>query len=250
MPKSWSAGALALRLPYGVTLDTSKCCDERVGDVIRLFHRYIKEEHLSHGEERGVPIHVSVAEPSLHMGGPTSDEAYELRVFSPEADHKFGCIEIHAKTIFGAIAGFTTLGQLTANHEIPNAPWTIEDEPRYAHRGLMVDTARHFLPFKMLLEIVDDISAAKMNALHLHLTDATSFPIELISPLAKQLSEKGRWCSPCAAPLCIPPPPPPPNPPPPPPPHPPPPPPPPPLPHTLSSSCLSDMPTSTTRSPR
>ena len=47
----------------------------------------------------------------------------------------------------------------------------IYDEPRFPHRGLLLDTARHFLPLPAILATLDALAASKMNYLHWHLTD-------------------------------------------------------------------------------
>jgi hexosaminidase len=55
----------------------------------------------------------------------------------------------------------------------------IEDVPSVAWRGLMVDVARHYLPLPLLVATLDAMRAVKLNVLHLHLTDAQSFPLLL-----------------------------------------------------------------------
>ena len=55
----------------------------------------------------------------------------------------------------------------------------IDDKPEYAWRGLLVDVARHFLPPRLLVSTLDAMAAAKLNVLHLHLTDSQSFPLLL-----------------------------------------------------------------------
>jgi hexosaminidase len=57
--------------------------------------------------------------------------------------------------------------------------FTANDVPRFAHRGIMIDSARHFLPVETILSVLDAMSYAKLNVLHWHLTDAESFPIFL-----------------------------------------------------------------------
>ena len=51
------------------------------------------------------------------------------------------------------------------------APSLIYDEPRFPHRGLLLDTARHWLPLPAILATLDALAATKMNYLHWHLTD-------------------------------------------------------------------------------
>jgi hypothetical protein len=49
----------------------------------------------------------------------------------------------------------------------------------YHFVGLMLDVARHFQPIKLLKRTIDGMENLKMNLLHLHLTDAASFPLLL-----------------------------------------------------------------------
>ncbi|MBR3977070.1 MAG: family 20 glycosylhydrolase [Bacteroidaceae bacterium] len=56
---------------------------------------------------------------------------------------------------------------------------TIVDEPRFAYRGLMLDVSRHFFGKEFIKKQIDAISHFKMNRLHLHLTDAAGWRIEI-----------------------------------------------------------------------
>lgn len=60
---------------------------------------------------------------------------------------------------------------------IPYIPVLVSDSGRFPHRGVMVDSSRHFLPVSTLLNVLDAMSADKLNVLHWHLTDAQSWPI-------------------------------------------------------------------------
>ncbi len=57
----------------------------------------------------------------------------------------------------------------------------IDDAPRFAWRGLMLDVARHFHPVETVLELIDDLAALKLNRLHLHLTDDQGWRIAIDS---------------------------------------------------------------------
>ncbi|GAA5095004.1 beta-N-acetylhexosaminidase [Microbacterium yannicii] len=83
----------------------------------------------------------------------------------------------------GLFYGVQTLGQLIARD---GSEWmvpavTIEDAPRFAYRGVMLDVARHFHPVETVKGYIDRAAALKFNALHLHLTDDQGWRIQLES---------------------------------------------------------------------
>ena len=57
----------------------------------------------------------------------------------------------------------------------------IVDQPKYAYRGFMIDTARHFIPVSTIKKVVDGMAIEKLNTLHWHAVDDQSFPIEVQS---------------------------------------------------------------------
>jgi hexosaminidase len=67
----------------------------------------------------------------------------------------------------------------------------IEDAPRFAWRGAMLDVARHFLPKDVVLRYVDLLAVHKLNVLHLHLTDDQGWRIEI--KRYPRLTEVGAW---------------------------------------------------------
>ena len=106
-------------------------------------------------------------------------EAYELTI---PADGTPATVT--ADTIWGAMWGMESFSQLvrfnftTQAYSIANAPWRLHDVPRFPHRGLMIDLARHFQPLAAIRSIIDSLAYAKMNVLHMHITDEQSFPME------------------------------------------------------------------------
>ena len=55
---------------------------------------------------------------------------------------------------------------------------SISDQPRFAWRGLMIDSARHFQPMEVLKRNLDAMAAVKLNVLHWHLTEDQGFRVE------------------------------------------------------------------------
>ena len=69
----------------------------------------------------------------------------------------------------------------------------IEDRPRYAWRGVLLDVARHFMPLSDVLRFIDLMAFHKLNVLHLHLTDDQGWRVEV--PGRPRLVEVGAWRS-------------------------------------------------------
>ena len=54
----------------------------------------------------------------------------------------------------------------------------IEDRPRFSHRGLCLDCARHFFPLSVLKRVIEEMARARLNVFHWHLTDDQSWRLE------------------------------------------------------------------------
>ena len=67
----------------------------------------------------------------------------------------------------------------------------IEDYPRFPYRGLHIDVSRHFYSIDFLKKQVDAMAMFKMNRLHLHLTDAAGWRMEIES--WPRLTEYAAW---------------------------------------------------------
>lgn len=65
----------------------------------------------------------------------------------------------------------------TANRQISAV--TIDDEPRFGYRALMLDPARHFLPVEGVKFYIDQMVRYKYNVLQLHLTDDQGWRMEI-----------------------------------------------------------------------
>ncbi|WP_235421046.1 beta-N-acetylhexosaminidase [Erwinia oleae] len=115
---------------------------------------------------------------------PDSDESYSLKVDA-------NGVKLDAATRFGALRGMETLLQLVENRADNSAiPFVdIHDSPRFPWRGILIDSARHFMPLDTLRRQIDGIAAARMNVFHWHLTDDQGW--RFASRHFPQLQEKG-----------------------------------------------------------
>ncbi|GMJ09531.1 beta-hexosaminidase 1 [Hibiscus trionum] len=115
------------------------------------------------------------------------DESYALFLAKNDGKPIVGAATIEANTVYGALRGLETFSQMcafdyeTKSVQIYKAPWYIKDNPRFAFRGLLLDTSRHYLPIDVIKQIIESMSYAKLNVLHWHIIDEESFPLEVPS---------------------------------------------------------------------
>ncbi|KAG0260820.1 hypothetical protein DFQ27_003300 [Actinomortierella ambigua] len=171
VPQSWEAPMPEWpKVPSTLPRDLGKRGDDD-GDVD-------DDVEVENGRHRGavnrVNVKVDDSEADLQHG---VDESYNLKVTTD------GTINIKAKTIWGALHAFTTLQQIVISDNGRNLfieqPVTIDDVPKYTHRGVMYDTARNFIPIKNLKKQVEALAFSKLNVFHWHITDSQAWPLEI-----------------------------------------------------------------------
>ena len=91
-----------------------------------------------------------------------------------------GTALLTSETIYGALYGMETILQLVDEEKghFMFSNVKIQDSPSYQWRGLMIDSGRRFVPLDTLKNILDTMSAVKLNVLHLHASDHCRFGIE------------------------------------------------------------------------
>ncbi|BBP96214.1 chitobiase [Burkholderia sp. SFA1] len=100
-----------------------------------------------------------------------------------------GGANIDAFDAAGLFYGVQTLLSLTPAGGGNVPAMTVEDAPRYTHRGMHVDVARNFRQPATLRRLIDQMGAYKLNRLHLHLSDDEGWRIEI--PGLPELTEIG-----------------------------------------------------------
>ena len=101
------------------------------------------------------------------------DESYSLKIGNDK-------ILLTSETELGAMHGLQTLLQLLdRNGESFYFPCIdINDKPRFAWRGLMIDACRHFIPIEVIKRNIDAMAAVKLNVFHWHLSEDQGFRVE------------------------------------------------------------------------
>jgi hexosaminidase len=129
-----------------------------------------------------------VLDPQFLVSDDPGGEGYELTA-SPHG------IRVVARTSQGLLHGAMTLWQLLGTNadalplQVPRV--AISDHPRFAWRGLMIDSARHFQTPDEIKRMLDQMAQAKLNVLHWHLTDDQGWRIEIKK--YPKLTEVGAW---------------------------------------------------------
>ncbi len=123
--------------------------------------------------ESGSGLIVTVQAAGQNIQSIDEDESYSLTITPSGAT-------LDAPTIVGAMRGLATLVQLVqpsgSDYVLPSV--SIQDSPRFAWRGLMVDCGRHFEPVDVLKRTLDGMAAVKLNVFHWHLTEDQGFRID------------------------------------------------------------------------
>ena len=94
-----------------------------------------------------------------------------------------GVATVSASTEIGCFYAVETLRQIfnldVKQESITCANCYVEDAPKFAYRGLLIDVCRHFFDLDTLKLVVDLMSQVKLNKLHLHLSDDQGFRLQI-----------------------------------------------------------------------
>jgi len=144
--------------------------------------------------EDSTMIRLSINPDCSHLGR----EGYRLTIGA-------SAIELCASADAGIFYGIQTLFQLFPPAVYDQGPrreneikWslpqlTIEDSPRFAWRGAMLDCSRHFRPVEFIRKFIDLLALHKLNIFHWHLTDDQGWRIEIKK--YPKLTEVSAWRS-------------------------------------------------------
>ncbi len=120
----------------------------------------------------GTELEVIILSTGLSHDNP---EAYRISV-----DEQ--AIRIEGASEAAVFHGIQTLRKATpvGNYRaVAFVPVTINDFPRFGHRGMMLDVARHFQPVTFVKKFIDLLALHNLNRFHWHLTDDQGWRIEI-----------------------------------------------------------------------
>ncbi|RPJ55264.1 MAG: hypothetical protein EHM23_26775, partial [Acidobacteria bacterium] len=175
MPASVTRGAGELTITPSFTVSASG--DARLQRAARRFLEDLYKvtgvptsSQLAQGK---ATLTVTAERPGKNPQELGEDESYRLEVTPHGA-------KIQAATTLGAMAGLQTFLQLVqpSASGLAVPALTIQDQPRFPWRGLLIDTGRHFIPQDVLKRNLDAMAAVKLNVFHWHLSEDQGFRVE------------------------------------------------------------------------
>ena len=148
-----------------------------------LLEAYIKASPLAKATGKSSNGGRIVLEQKSEVDGLTHAEGYVLTV------DREG-VKISAPSGAGLFYGLQTLVQMM-DEDGRVRHCSVVDEPRFDYRGMMLDVSRHFYGVDCVKRQIDVMAAYKLNHLHLHLTDAAGWRIEI--ERYPRLTELAAW---------------------------------------------------------
>lgn len=168
-------------------LKKSVIIDDGVGDIDYLFS-------VNNVEVAGplYNLQINLQAPCEYLPHLAMDEHYELDVNTPNDPMT---ATLTSTSIWGILRGLETFSQLLTSSRMRGYlminSTAIKDYPRFPHRGLLLDTARHFQPLNIIYTILNGMEYNKMNVFHWHIVDDQSFPYQ--SQVFPDLSARGAY---------------------------------------------------------
>lgn len=179
-PKSMTQGSGTLTLTPGFKVSCAGLSDEMKAEVTRFVEALNATTGLNatvSDDESGALLQVKPASTELKEGG------YNMSITEETAT-------VCASDYLGMYYAMQTLKKLLPPHVMAGVTepavtsyslpcLTIDDEPRFAYRGFMLDVSRHFFTVDEVKRMLDVMAYYKMNRFHWHLTDDQGWRAEI-----------------------------------------------------------------------
>jgi hexosaminidase len=181
------SGGFAIRAGTGLSIPR----DPRAARVARYFADLMRETRgveLKTDQADGHTAADSIAFRLVgHLSSSSDPEAYSIDV-SPQR------VVLSASDPRGLLYAAVTLWQLCTSSQASGnviPALKISDSPRFAWRGVMLDSARHYQSPEFILKFIDWMALHKLNVLHWHLTDDQAWRLEI--KRYPRLTSVGAW---------------------------------------------------------
>jgi hexosaminidase len=178
LPAKFQLGNGSLKVDGGFSAALDGYKEARLERALDRFHTQLsRQTGLVFAHPSSDPLKAALVVTTDHESKPVQepgeDESYSLEISSASA-------RIHAATPLGSIHGLQTFLQLVSitGDGFAAPAVRIQDQPRFVWRGLMIDSARHFIPLPIIKRNLDGMEAVRMNVFHWHLSDNEGFRVE------------------------------------------------------------------------
>src|SRR6266704_315782 len=178
MPASVQAGTGSLRVDFTFSAALTGYTEPRLERGVERFLQQLARQTafpltLKPAKSAQATLVIHTGHPGKEIQEVGEDESYVLEVTSTGA-------KLTTPTPLGTLHGLQTFLQLVdvSSDGFAAPSVTIQDKPRFPWRGLMIDSARHFIPLGVIRRNLDGMEALKMNVLHWHLSDNQGFRVE------------------------------------------------------------------------
>ncbi len=196
-PQQVVLGKGVLNIDENFSLNLTGVKTKRLKSAVGLFINRIEAQTGLHvlnpraANTQNADFIISVSKSNASIQGVDVDESYTLNIEQNK-------IHLIAQTEYGALHGLETLLQLIQTSSsggefyVPHVK--ITDYPRFKWRGVLIDSARHFLSVESIKRQLDGMAAAKLNVFHWHLTDDQGWRIETkLYPKLHELASGGEY---------------------------------------------------------
>lgn len=159
--------------------------------MARFYKKLTLQTGLAFGSESGKKLILECTGGEMTYPSLGDVESYSIKITGAK-------IIVKAASETGILYALESLLQLLKEEE---SSWvlpqlSIEDQPRYPWRGLMIDVCRHWIPKEVILRNLEGMATAKMNVFHWHLTDHQGFRVESkIYPKLHKMGSNGDYYS-------------------------------------------------------
>jgi hexosaminidase len=186
---SYAGGTFTVAAQTPIVVDAGDAAARRTGDYLAALTA--RTRHLQLQVKEGQGDSAAIVLKRDPQAAVANAEGYTLDV---TAQGIRVVARDEAGLFYGAITAWQLMTPAHGSGDVQVPAVHIRDEPRFAWRGFMLDSARHFQTPDEVLTLIDQMAQNKLNVLHWHLTDDQGWRIEI--KRYPELTRIGAWRTP------------------------------------------------------